>query len=88
MHKEEVVLLHMTLFQIKCLLEKAGFYSQHFKAYEELGVGPEHVHRSKSDHKKAIFLLCKGISEVFNTRQPRELVEDERVRELILSIAH
>ena len=88
MHKEEVVLLHMTLFQIKCLLERAGFYSQHFRAYEELGVGPEQVHRSKSDHKRAIFLLCKGISDVLNSKQPRELVENERLRELLLSIAH
>ncbi|WP_290597411.1 MULTISPECIES: UPF0058 family protein [unclassified Archaeoglobus] len=86
MHKEEIVLLHMTLFHIKRLFENAGIANGHFRSYDELGVQPVHIHRSKSDHKKAILLLCKGISEVFRERSPDDLIENENLRMLIESI--
>lgn len=86
MHKEEIVLLHLTLFHIKKLFENAGIANGHFKSYDELGIQPVHIHRSKSDHKKAILLLCKGISEIFKERNPDELIENENVRLAIESI--
>ncbi len=87
MHKEEVVLLHLTLFYVKRLFEQAGIANGHFKNYDEFGVQPVHIHKSKSDHKKAILLLCRGISEVFKEYQPEELVENDRIRAVIESIA-
>ena len=86
MHKEEIVLLHLTLFHIKKLFENAGIANGHFKSYDELGIQPVHIHRSKSDHKKAILMLCKGISEIFKERNPDELIENENVRLAIESI--
>ncbi len=87
MHKEEVVLLHLTLFYVKRLFEQAGMANGHFKNYDELGVQPIHIHKSKSDHKKAILLLCRGISEIFREYQPEELVENDKIRAVIETIA-
>lgn len=87
MHKEEIVLLHLTLFHIKRLFEHAGIANGHFDIYDKLGVQPVHIHKSKSDHKKAILLLCKGISEVFRDFNPDELVENPKVRETLETIA-
>lgn len=86
MHKEEIVLLHMTLYHIKRLFENAGIANGHFKNYDELGVQPIHIHKSKSDHKKAILMLCKGISEIFKDHSPDDLIENESLRVAIDSI--
>lgn len=86
MQKEEVILLHLTLFQIKKILEDAGFYSPYFEEYNKLGINPNEVSRSKLDHKKAILLLCKGIFEIFNTKNLVNLIEDEKFKTSILSI--
>ncbi len=86
MHKEEIVLLHLTLFHVKRLFENAGIANGHFDVYDKLGVQPVHIHKSKSDHKKAILLLCKGISEVFKEYNPDELIENPKVRETLEAI--
>ncbi len=87
MHKEEIVLLHLALFQIKRFLENAGIANGHFREYDELGVHPVHIHKSKADHKKAIMLLCKGISEIFKECQPEEILKNPKIQELLQSIA-
>jgi hypothetical protein len=88
MHKEEMVLLHLALFNVKRFFENAGLANGHFKLYDELGVQPVHIHKSKAEHKKAILLLCKGISEIFKERHPHELVNNPKIRELLETIAH
>uniref|UniRef100_A0A7J2TGU7 Uncharacterized protein n=1 Tax=Archaeoglobus fulgidus TaxID=2234 RepID=A0A7J2TGU7_ARCFL len=80
MQKEEVVILHLVLFHIKRILESAGVANGHFKAYESLGISPVHINRSKSEHKKAVLLLCKGISEVLRASQDK-LLQDPRIRD-------
>ena len=67
MQKEELIQLHALFVQIKNeiekhLPEKNGI----FKEYEQLGVLPQHVHKSKSAHKKAIFILGKELAEYFS----------------------
>jgi len=86
MHKEEIILLHLTLYNIKKLFENAGIANGHFRAYDELGVQPVHIHKSKTEHKRAISLLCKGISEIFRERSPEDLIECEGLRFVIQSI--
>jgi hypothetical protein len=86
MHKEEMVLLHLALFNIKRFFEDAGVANGHFRLYDELGVQPVHIHKSKAEHKKAILLLCKGISEIFKDRQPTELINNPKIQELLDSI--
>ena len=81
------MLLHLALFQVKRFLENAGVANGHFREYDELGVHPVHIHKSKADHKKAIMLLCKGISEIFKESPPEEILKNPKIQELLQSIA-
>lgn len=81
MQKEEVLVLHLVLFHIKKILEDAGIANGHFRAYESLGISPVQVNRSKSEHKEAVLLLCKGISEIFKTGYPEKLVQNQKLKE-------
>jgi len=56
MRKEELVHLHLLLAQLKNYCEEHGLDCD-FKRYKELGVTPFQVHRSKDEHKQAIFVL-------------------------------
>ncbi len=86
MHKEEIVLLHLALFNVKRFFESAGVANGHFKSYDELGVHPVHIHKSKADHKRAILLLCKGIYEIFKDKHTSELLNNPKIRELLETI--
>ena len=56
MKKEELVHLHLLLAQLKKYCEIEGVNCD-FVRYNELGITPFQVHRSKSDHKQAVFIL-------------------------------
>lgn len=56
MKKEELVHLHMLLAQLKKYCEEHGLDCD-FSKYAELGISPFQVHRSKDEHKQAIFVL-------------------------------
>ena len=66
MQKEELIQLHTLFVQIKNELERQMELNGAFKEYEQLGVLPHHVHKSKNAHKKAIFILGKEIAQVFS----------------------
>ncbi|MEM0303450.1 MAG: UPF0058 family protein [Archaeoglobaceae archaeon] len=83
MQKEEVLVLHLVLFNIKRILENAGLANGHFKAYEALGINPVQVNRSKADHKKAVLLLCKGISEILRATNPEKLSQNPKLKEVL-----
>ena len=83
MHKEELVMLHLTLFHVKRFFEEAGIANGYFKEYEKLGVQPVHIHKSKSDHQKAIYTLCKAITEIFKERRLESILDDPKVREAL-----
>jgi hypothetical protein len=87
MHKEELVLLHLALFHMKRFFEEAGIANGHFGTYDQLGVQPVHIHKSKADHKKAILVLCKGISDIFKETPPEEVLRNPKLREFLEIIA-
>lgn len=63
MQKDELIQMHTLLCQIKNHLTSVGVAGgDSFREYEDLGVSPVHVHRSKGDHKRAIFLLGKELA--------------------------
>lgn len=71
MQKDELIQMHTLLCQLKHELESvesrgpiAGLAPRHFAEYERLGISPLHVHRSKTEHKRAIFTLGKEIAEL------------------------
>ena len=64
MHKDELIQMHTLLCQIKNNIETtAGSQTETwFAEYKRMGISPIHVHRSKAEHKRAIFVLGKEIS--------------------------
>jgi len=62
MKKQELIHLHGLLAQVQNHYEdKAETTVEHDK-YAELGVKPTSIHKSKTDHKNAVFALAKGIT--------------------------
>ena len=61
MKKEELVHLHMLLAQIKRYCEENDLGCD-FSEYNELDISPFQVHRSKEDHKQAIFILVAKLA--------------------------
>lgn len=63
MQKDELIQMHTLLCQIKNHLQSTGVAEgDSFQEYESLGISPVHVHRSKGEHKRAIFLLGKELA--------------------------
>jgi len=67
MHKDEIIQLHTLFVQIKEEIERQLANNHVFEEYKELGIFPQHVHKSKDEHKRAIFILGKEIATVFST---------------------
>lgn len=63
MKKEELVHLHMLLAQLKRYCEENGLDCD-FSEYNEMDISPFQVHRSKEDHKQAIFLLVAELASL------------------------
>jgi hypothetical protein len=71
MHKDELIQLHSLLSQVKRYLETDNVETQeNFAEYRRLGVAPQHIHKSKTQHKKAVFLLGQEIAGVVAQRLP------------------
>ncbi len=65
MHKEELIHLHTLLVQVKRFFENTGHYNN-FQRYQSLHISPVHIHRSKADHKKAIFVLGNELALIIS----------------------
>jgi hypothetical protein len=63
MKKEEVVHLHMLLAQVMKFCEQQGMDCD-FSKYHELNISPLQVHRSKDEHKQAVFVLCTELASM------------------------
>lgn len=62
MHKDELIQLHTLLCQVKGHFERSLNLDGAFREYDTYGVAPQHIHKSKSQHKRAVFLLGKGLA--------------------------
>jgi hypothetical protein len=63
MHKDELLKLHEEMLSIKEQFEQFDDVpADLFDPYEELEVDPSHVHKSKSEHKHAVFVLGNAIA--------------------------
>ncbi|PKK85212.1 MAG: metal-binding protein [Thermoplasmata archaeon HGW-Thermoplasmata-1] len=63
MHKDELIQLHTLLVQLKGFLEQTGEADGHFSDYDDLSISPHHIHKSKKEHKQAVFVLCQSIAD-------------------------
>ncbi|MDI6810103.1 MAG: UPF0058 family protein [archaeon] len=71
MKKEELIHLHMLLAQFKRYCEGKGFDCD-FTKYKELGSSPFDLHRSKEEHKQAIFVLATELASMAAKKPKRE----------------
>ena len=85
MHKDELLQLHSLLCQVKRFMEDANLpTTTEFGEYDNLNVSPQHIHKSKTDHKRAVFLLGKGLSEVVMLGNKDQM---QRLRDRFLRLA-
>ncbi|KYK25447.1 hypothetical protein AYK25_09455 [Thermoplasmatales archaeon SM1-50] len=67
MQKDELIQLHTFLYQIRSQLEQIcennGF---DHSSYEKLEITPYQIHKSKREHKLAVFTLSKDIAEILS----------------------
>ena len=61
MHKEELITLHQMLFEIKDNFEYLN-PDLKFAQYSSLKINPNQMHKSKMEHKYAIFVLGNEIA--------------------------
>jgi len=63
MHKDELLELHEQMVMIMNYFESLEHVDGSlFEAYEGLGVTPDDVHMSKSEHKHAVFVLGNALA--------------------------
>ncbi|WP_348610157.1 UPF0058 family protein [Halobaculum rarum] len=61
MKKQELIHLHGLLSEVRSEYEEWSTDID-LTEYKELGVKPTSIHRSKTDHKAAVFKLASGIT--------------------------
>ena len=68
MHKDELLELHSQLVTIKDYFETQvdSVGADTFDEYYGLDVEPSHVHKSKSEHKHAVFVLGNSLAKAMS----------------------
>ncbi len=67
MHKEELLELHEQMVTImEYFRDRNDVDSELFDPYEQLDVDPSHVHKSKSEHKHAVFVLGNALANAMS----------------------
>jgi len=68
MQKDELIQFHMFLLQLKNHLEEMVDNNDGlvFQFYDKLDVTPYQIYKSKREHKLAVFILSRGISNLLS----------------------
>jgi len=67
MHKDELLELHEQMVVImENFDERENVDDDLFEPYHELDVDPSHVHKSKSEHKHAVFVLGNALASAMS----------------------
>jgi len=69
MKKQELIHLHGLLAQVQNHYEQETGQPVEHDEYTTLGVQPTSIHRSKTDHKAAVFALARGITSEMTTTE-------------------
>jgi hypothetical protein len=62
MKKQELIHLHGLLAQVQNHYEEETGNTVEHDEYASLGVQPTSIHKSKTDHKAAVFAIARGIT--------------------------
>ncbi len=66
MKKQELIHLHGLLAEVSNQFEAWTGESPDHTEYENLGIRPTSIHKSKTDHKAAVFAIAEGITEAMD----------------------
>lgn len=66
MKKQELIHLHGLLSEVRGEYEGEDL---DLSEYDAFGVQPTSIHRSKTDHKKAVFKLAGGLTDSFEEEE-------------------
>ena len=72
MKKQELIHLHGLLAEVCNHYEQMAQRDVEHAKYSELGVRPTSIHKSKTDHKAAVFALADGITEEMESEAEAE----------------
>jgi hypothetical protein len=72
MKKQELIHLHGLLAEVGEYCEVPR--GEAFDRYDEMGVRPTSIHKSKTDHKEAVFALAESITEELEVERTTERV--------------
>jgi len=75
MHKEELISLHQMLYDVKTYLQEINPELK-FAQYNALKISPTQQHKSKMEHKYAIFVLG---TEIANAMQDVDYTSSSRI---------
>ncbi|MDI6702807.1 UPF0058 family protein [Methanothermobacter wolfeii] len=73
MYKDEMIQLHQFLVYVLKYLENGYDIKDECKEYFSLNISPHHIHRTKAEHKYAIFVLSSAISEILAKKENNNL---------------
>ena len=62
MYKDELINLHQLMVYLMKFFVDYGVPDSFFKEYNDLSISPHHIHRTKGEHKYAVFMLAWSIS--------------------------
>lgn len=74
MKKQELIHLHGLLSEVRAECVKTPDMDIDLSEYNELGVQPTSIHRSKTDHKAAVFSLARGLTESLEAESTTETI--------------
>lgn len=67
MKKQELIHIHGLLAEVRDQCAEWDDGEMDLTEYRELGVRPTSIHKSKTDHKAAVFKLARGITGSLET---------------------
>lgn len=73
MKKQELIHLHGLLAEVREQCEAWENEEFSIENYENLDVRPTSIHKSKTDHKDAVFKLAKGITAGMEEPEPERV---------------
>jgi hypothetical protein len=74
MKKQELIHLHGLLSEVGNYYEEEHSTEVDLDDYESLGVRPTSIHKSKTDHKAAVFAMAKSITSEMSEAESGEKV--------------
>ena len=73
-----MIQLHQFLVYVLKYLDTNDEAKKYCEDYLALNISPHHIHRTKAEHKHAIFVLCKIIAQVVADKENNSIPDNVR----------